>query len=113
MARAPDLARACAFSAVGGLGNGAQWIAVVTAVQESVSAVAQSSVMAVLESINQVMPAAGFLLGGAVAALASPRAAYGVAAAGVVLVLLAASAAARARGAGFLPRNVRTSCSPE
>src|SRR6202035_2311590 len=57
LALAPSLALACAFSALGGLGNGAQWIAVVTAVQEAVSASAQSSVMAVLESINQVMPA--------------------------------------------------------
>jgi MFS family permease len=94
LALAPGLVLACAFSVVGGLGNGAQWIAVVTAVQEAVSALAQSSVMALLESINQIMPAVGFLLGGAVAALASPRAAYAVAAGGVVLVLLAAFVAA-------------------
>jgi hypothetical protein len=94
LALAPDLLIACAFSALGGLGNGAQWIAVVTAVQQAVSAGAQSSVMAVLESVNQIMPAVGFLLGGAVAVLASPRVAYGVAAGGVLLVLLAAAAAA-------------------
>ena len=91
LALAPSLAIACAFSAIGGAGNGAQWIGVVTAVQEAVSSAGQSTAMALLESINQVMPAIGFLLGGAVAALASPRAAYGVAAAGVMLVLLAAA----------------------
>jgi predicted MFS family arabinose efflux permease len=88
LALAPGLVLACAFSAVGGLGNGAQWIAVVTAVQEAVSAAAQSSVMAVLESINQIMPAVGFLLGGALVALGSPRTAYAVAGAGVFAVLL-------------------------
>jgi MFS family permease len=92
LALAPNLAIACAFSALGGLGNGAQWIAVVTAVQQAVSALSQSSVMSVLESINQMMPAVGFLLGGAVAALGSPRTAYAVAAGGVLLVLLAAAA---------------------
>jgi MFS family permease len=91
LAVAPSLAVACAFSAVGGVGNGAQWIGVLTAVQEAVSSASQSSVMALLEGINQVMPAVGFLLGGAVAALASPRAAYAVAAGGVIVVLLAAA----------------------
>jgi len=91
LALAPNLAVACAFSTVGGVGNGAQWIGVVTAIQEGVSSASQSATMALLESINQVMPAIGFLLGGAVAALASPRAAYGTAAVGVMLVLLAAA----------------------
>ena len=91
LALAPSLAVACLFSAIGGVGNGAQWIGVVTAIQEGVSSASQSAAMALLESINQVMPAVGFLLGGAVAALASPRATYGVAAVGVMLVLLAAA----------------------
>ncbi|HWF72809.1 MAG TPA: MFS transporter [Solirubrobacteraceae bacterium] len=99
LALAPGLALACAFSAVGGLGNGAQWIAVVTAVQQAVSARAQSSVMAVLESINQIMPAAGFILGGLLVAFGSPRAAYAVAAGGVLLVLAAASVAGARRRA--------------
>jgi MFS family permease len=93
LALAPGLALACAFSALGGLGNGAQWIAVVTAVQQAVSAVAQGSVMAVLESINQIMPAVGFLLGGTLVALGSPRTAYAVAAGGVLVVLIAGYAA--------------------
>ncbi|MEA2272002.1 MAG: hypothetical protein QOI98_710, partial [Solirubrobacteraceae bacterium] len=36
---------------------------------------------------NQVMPGVGFLLGGAVATLGSPRTAYAVAAGGVLVVL--------------------------
>lgn len=100
LALAPDLALACAFSVLGGVGNGAQWIAVVTAVQQAVSSVAQSSVMAVLESINQIMPAVGFLLGGAVVTLGSPRTAYAVAAGGVLLVLAASAATPRELEAG-------------
>jgi predicted MFS family arabinose efflux permease len=89
LAAAPDLAIACAFSAVGGVGNGAQWIAVVTAVQQAVSAAAQSLVMALLEAINQIMPGVGFMLGGVAATLGSPRTAYAIAGGGVLLVLLA------------------------
>jgi predicted MFS family arabinose efflux permease len=100
LAAAPDLAIACAFSAVGGIGNGAQWIAVVTAVQQAVSAAAQSLVMALLEAINQIMPGVGFMLGGVAATLGSPRTAYAIAGGGVLLVLLAVTArltAAQAR----------------
>lgn len=89
LAVSPDLAVACVFSAAGGVGNGMWWIAVVTALQQAIPSTAQAVVMAVLESINQVMPAIGFVLGGVVTALGSPRIAYGVAAAGVALALFA------------------------
>jgi MFS family permease len=79
---------ACVFSGLGGVGNGAQWIAVVTAVQQSVAATAQSSVMALIGAINQVMPGVGFLLGGVITTVASPRTAYAVAACGVLAVVL-------------------------
>jgi MFS family permease len=88
LAGSPDLAVACAFSAVGGIGNGLWWIAVVTSLQQAIASSAQSAVMALLESINQVMPALGYILGGVVTALGSPRLAYGTAAGGVVIVLL-------------------------
>jgi MFS family permease len=88
LALSPDLAVACVFSALGGIGNGAGSVAAVTAVQESLPISSHSAVMAVLESIGQVMPAAGFVLGGVVTAVSSPRAAYGLAGAGVAVVLL-------------------------
>jgi hypothetical protein len=88
LALSPDLAVACVFSALGGIGNGAGSVASVTAVQESLPISSHSAVMAVLESIGQVMPAAGFVLGGVVTAISSPRAAYGLAGAGVAVVLL-------------------------
>ena len=89
LATSPTLAVACVFSAIGGTGNGAGWIAAVTAVQERIPVSTQSAVMAVLEGINQVMPATGFIAGGAVTALTSPRDAYAVSAAGMALVILA------------------------
>lgn len=92
LAAAPNLLLACAFSAVGGAGNGSAWIAAVTGIQQTIAATTQSAVMAVLESIGQVMPAVGFILGGAVTAAGSPRTAYAVAAGGVAVVLVIAAA---------------------
>lgn len=89
LAGSPNLPVACAFSAIGGLGNGLWWIAMVTSLQQEIPMKSQSAVMALLESINQVMPGLGYILGGVVTALSSPRLAYALAAAGVVLVLAA------------------------
>jgi len=85
---ATSLSVACAFSVVGGAGNGAEWIAFTTAIQQSISMSAQSSVMALVGSINQLMPGLGFMLGGALTTIGSPRTTYGAAAVGVLLVLL-------------------------
>lgn len=83
---APSLAIACVGSAIGGIGNGSGWVAALTALQERIPLKRQSAVMAVLEGLNQVMPALGFAAGGAITAASSPRAAYGAAAIGVALV---------------------------
>src|SRR3954447_7512035 len=48
LAIAPTLAVACAISAVGGLGNGVQWISVVHAVQELTSSGMQARVLGLL-----------------------------------------------------------------
>jgi hypothetical protein len=88
LSQAPTLLIASVFSALGGAGNGAGWIAAVTAVQERIPMTTQSAVMSVLEGINQVMPALGFIVGGAVAAATSARDAYAVSAAGVALVIV-------------------------
>ena len=88
---------------IGGLGNGVQWIALVTAVQELTSAAYQARVLALLEALASAMPGAGFLLGGAIAALFEPRVSYAVAGAGVLVVPRASPpghAAARRLGAG-------------
>lgn len=92
LAASPSLAVACIASAVGGTGNGAGWIAAVTSVQERIPMESQSAVMTLLEGLNQVMPAIGFVAGGILTAVVSPRLAYAVAACGVVVVLVGAAA---------------------
>ena len=87
MAAAPTLAVACAAAAIGGAGNGVQWVSVVSAVQEMTSEAMQARVMSVLESSGAVMPAVGYLAGGTVAAVFEPRAAFLMAGIGVLGVL--------------------------
>lgn len=89
LAGAPNLAVACAVSVAGGVGNGLWVTAALSALQQGTPEKAQAAVMSVFESINQVMPGVGFLVGGAVTALSSPRIAYAVGAAGILVVLVA------------------------
>jgi MFS family permease len=95
MAAAGTLAVACALAVVGGIGNGVQWVALITAVQEATRADLQARVVGLVESAGAAMPGIGFLLGGAIAALAGPRAAFVVAGAGVLAVLAVAALAMR------------------
>jgi MFS family permease len=88
IALASSLTAACACSAIGGIGNGVQWVAVLTALQQSIPKAAQSSVMALVGAIDQLVPAIGFVLGGLLASAGSPRTTYAVAAAGVFVVLI-------------------------
>ena len=87
MAAAPGLALACAASAFGGIGNGVQWVAMVSAVQEFTAANMQARVMSVLESSGAAMPGVGYVLGSAIAAGHDPRATYFVAGAGVLAIV--------------------------
>ena len=96
-AAAPSLGLACAAAALGGVGNGVQWIALVSAVQQAVAGAYQARVMAALESVAAATPALGFALGGVVATLASPRATYALAALGAVASAAAFAGLARAR----------------
>lgn len=88
LAISPTLAVACAFSCVGGTGNGAAWVAAMTAIQERIPLQSQSSVMSVLYGLDQVMPALAFLLGGVITAVSSARVAYAAAGAGTALALV-------------------------
>lgn len=90
LAAAPTLALACAASVVGGAGNGVQWVAAVSAVQELTVPGMQARVMSVLESIGAAAPGVGFALGGVIAALVSPRAAFLVAGLGVFAIVVLA-----------------------
>ncbi len=87
LAAAPTLLAACGISVIGGLGNGIQWVAMVSAIQEMTRSSMQARVMSVLESIGAAMPGLGFVVGGLVAAGHSPRTTFLVAGVGVLLVL--------------------------
>ena len=93
LSTAGTLPLACLISVAGGLGNGIQWVSVVTAVQQRVGKDLQARVMGLLESVGAAAPGLGFVLGGALAALSGPRSAYAVAGGGVLLVLLLAAGA--------------------
>jgi MFS family permease len=101
MASANTLLVACVFSALGGTGNGVQWIAVMTAIQEVTPPTYQARVTGLLESLGAGMPGIGYLLGGILAGIGSPRTAYAVAGTGVlVLVVLALAVRTRISGPG-------------
>jgi MFS family permease len=88
IAVAPTLAVACAASVFGGAGNGVQWVAAVSAVQELTAEAMQARVMSVLESIGAAMPGIGFALGGLIAAAVSPRMTFLVAGSGVLAIVV-------------------------
>jgi MFS family permease len=87
LAVAPTLAFACAASVLGGTGNGVQWVSTISAVQEMTVAGMQARVMSVLESIGAAMPGLGFVVGGVIAATASPRTAFLIAGVGVFAIV--------------------------
>ncbi|HEY5709473.1 MAG TPA: MFS transporter [Solirubrobacterales bacterium] len=87
LAAAPTLALACAAGAVGGAGNGVQWVSTISAVQELTAQGMQARVMSVLESIGAAMPGVGYLLGGLIVSGANPRTAFLVAGIGVLSIV--------------------------
>ena len=88
---AQTLAIACVASAVGGAGNGVQWVAVMSAVQELTVPAMQARVIGVLESIASATPGIGYVLGGLIATGLSPRATFLAAGVGVVATALVAA----------------------
>ena len=91
IAAAPTLLAACLASVVGGVGNGVQWVGVISAVQELTAQRMQARVMSVLESIGAAMPGVGFAIGGLIATVASPRVTFLVAGAGVLAIVAVAA----------------------
>jgi MFS family permease len=89
MAVAPTIAVACVAAVIGGTGQGVQWIAVMTALQEAVADDFQARVAGLLEAAVAASLGLGFVLGGVVTSVLSPRAAFLVAAAGIGAVVVA------------------------
>ena len=103
MSVASTLWLACAMSVVGGAGNGTQWVAVMTALQKVTPPEYQARLSGLLESIGAALPGVGFVIGGLIAAIASPRTAFAVAGIGImalVLIALALRPGWERRGAG-------------
>ena len=90
MAVAPTLAVAIVGAAFGGVGNGSEGVAARTALQEETEDEWMAMMMSLNEALFQAVPGAGILLGGAITALGSPRAAFAVAGAGALAVTVVA-----------------------
>jgi predicted MFS family arabinose efflux permease len=95
MAGAQTLLAACLLSVLGGAGNGIQWVSVVTALQEATPAEYQARIVGLLESLLAAMPGIGYVLGGMLTLIGSPRTAYAVAGAGTLILVVAAVAMLR------------------
>ena len=104
MGTAGSVGAVVAFSLFGGVGNGLESVVITTFIQERTPDALQARVNGVLEALHTAAPGAGFLLGGIVAATASPRAAYWVAGLGALAVALAAVAALRRSADGRAAR---------
>lgn len=84
-AAAPSLAVACPVALLGGLGNGVQWAAFISAVQRLTAKHLHGRLMGAVESLGAICPALGFTLGGSITALSSPRGAFLVAGLGATV----------------------------
>lgn len=84
-ALAPTLAVACAAGLVGGIGNGVQWPALISAVQRLTPEDLQGRLMGAVESMDAISAAVGFVLAGTIAALSTSRTAFLVAGLGATL----------------------------
>lgn len=98
MAVAPSLAVACLAAAVGGLGNGIQWVSVVTAIQEAIDDDMQARAAGMFEAVATAAPGVGFLLGGVLATAWDARLALAISGLGGLCVILSAWVAWRATG---------------
>ena len=86
MAAAPTIAVAIVGAALAGVGNGIEAVAARTALQEQVEPTWMALMMSLSESMLQAVPGVGIVIGGAIAALAGPRAALAVAGGGALVI---------------------------
>jgi MFS family permease len=86
MSVAESLLFASLVAAIGGVGNGVQWVSMISAIQGETADDYQARVVGLLESLAAVMPGLGFAIGGVLTELLDPRASFVVAGAGIVAV---------------------------
>jgi predicted MFS family arabinose efflux permease len=103
MSLVDTLAAACALSVLGGIGNGIQWVAVMTALQAETPLDLQARVVGLLESVAAAVPGLGFLIGGVLTSLTSPATAYGLAGWGLLALMAVGVLALRGRTAAGTP----------
>jgi predicted MFS family arabinose efflux permease len=84
---APSIVFACAASVLGGIGNGTQWSSVETLLHRLVDEEFRVRTAAVLEALASLAPGVGIVVGGALTAAFSPRAAYLAAGAGLLVLV--------------------------
>jgi predicted MFS family arabinose efflux permease len=89
MSAAGTMAVATGAFVIGGAGNGVYYVSVVQALQERIADDMQARVMSLLESTTAGAYGIGFLVGGAIAAVADARLALGLAGIGVLLAAAA------------------------
>jgi MFS family permease len=89
MAAAPSIAVAVVGSAIGGVGNGVEAVAVRTALQQQIEQQWMPLLMGFQESLVQAVPGIGILIGGLLAELAGARAALAVAGGGALAITAA------------------------
>ena len=82
-----ELWAACAWSLLGGAGNGVQWVSVMTTVQEATPAALQARITGLLESVASAMTGVGFVAGGVIVALTTPETAFLAAGTGVLVLV--------------------------
>jgi predicted MFS family arabinose efflux permease len=86
MALAPSVAVAVVGAGIAGLGNGSQYVAFRTALQELTPQRLMAMILSLNESLFQAIPGAGIALGGLITALAGARVALAVGAAGSLVI---------------------------
>jgi hypothetical protein len=111
MAVAPTTPVALLGCLLGGAGNGIYYVSVVQALQERVAGELQARVMGLLESTTAAAYGAGFVLGGAVTALADARLAIAVA--GVGILAAASAIVGVLRDGGVAPASPGLAAAPE
>jgi predicted MFS family arabinose efflux permease len=108
MAAAPSIVIAVIGAALGGVGNGGGLMAAKTLLQDYTPQRWMAMVTSLNESISQIAPGAGILVGGGLTALTSPRLALAVAAVGTFAYAFSASLLLRPSRLGDPPDHTVT-----